>query len=61
MMLHEYYISSSVVPMIDYNRKLFIYMQQIDDRMEFQGMDYNWKNAQVIEFHFDLTPNENFC
>ena len=26
---------SSVVPMIDYNRKSFIYMQPINDRMEF--------------------------
>ena len=25
----------SVVPMIDYNRKSFIYMQPIDDPMEF--------------------------
>ena len=47
--------------MIDYNRKSFIYMQPINDRMAFQGIDYNWKNPQVKEFHFYLTPNANFC
>ena len=45
---------------IDYNRKSFIYMQPIDDRIEFQGNDYNRKNPQVKEFHFYLTPNSNF-
>ena len=36
-------------------------MQPIDDRIEFQGNDYNRKNPQVKEFHFYLTPNSNFC
>ena len=54
------YADSSVVPMIDYNQKSFIYMQPIDDQMEFQGIDYNRKNPQVKEFHFYLTPNANF-
>ena len=30
--------------MIGYNPKSFIYMQPIDDRMEFLGIDYNRKN-----------------
>ena len=29
--------------MIGYNRKSFIYMQPIDDQMEFLGIDYNRK------------------
>ena len=36
-------------------------MQPIDDRTEFQGIDYNRKNPQVKEFHFYLTPYANFC
>ena len=47
-----YSVTTSVVPMIDYNRKLFIYMQPIDDQMEFWGIDYNQKNPQATEFHF---------
>ena len=54
-------ISYSVVPMIDYNRKSFIYMQPIIDRMGILGTDYNRKNPQSKEFHFYLTPNANFC
>ena len=45
-------IASSVVPMIDYNRKSFIYMQPIIDRMGILGIDYNRKNPQAKEFHF---------
>ena len=51
---------ASVVPMIDYNRKSFIYMQPIIDRMGILGIDYNQKNPQAKEFHFYLTPNANF-
>ena len=58
---HMRSLISSVVLMINYNRKSFIYMQPINDRMEFQGIDYNRKNPQVKEFHFYLTPNANFC
>ena len=54
-------LNTSVFPTIDYNRKSFIYSQSIDDRMEFQGIDYNRKSPQVKEFHFYLTPNANFC
>ena len=53
--------NTKFVLMIDYNRKSFIYMQPIDDRMEFRGIDYNRKNPQAKEFHFYLTPNANFC
>ena len=67
--LHEMYqagviffiVFTSVVPMIDYSRESFIYMQPINGRMEFQGIDYNRKNPQVKGFHFYLTPNANFC
>ena len=34
---------ASVGTMIGYNRKSFIYMQPINDRMEFSGIDYNRK------------------
>ena len=38
-------------------------MQPIDDRMEFQGINYmyNRKNPQAKEFHFYLTQQANFC
>ena len=32
---YKFLVFSSVAPMIDYNQKLFIYMQPIDDWMEF--------------------------
>ena len=51
----------SVVPMIDYNRKSFIYMQLIDDRMEFWESIIIGKNPQANEFLFYLTPKTNFC
>ena len=42
---HLLYIKfiSSDGTMIGYNRNSFIYMQPIDDRMEFLGIDYNRK------------------
>ena len=54
---------SSVVQMIDYNRKSFIYMQPIDDHRSvgILGIDYNRKNPQAKEIHFYLTLNANFC
>ena len=54
-------VLASVVPMIIYNRKSFINMQPMDDRMEFQGIDYYRKNPQVKEFHVYLTQNASFC
>ena len=35
----------SVVLMIDYNRKSFVYKQPIDDRMGILGIDYDQKNS----------------
>ena len=34
--------NTSVVPMIDYTRKSFIYKQLLDDRMGILGINYNW-------------------
>ena len=45
---------SSVVPMIDYNRKSFIYLQLATDHRSvgILGIDYNRKNPQAKEFSF---------
>ena len=46
--------------MIGYNRKSFIYMQPINDRMEFLGIDYNRKFILAAEFLCNVTPDVNF-
>ena len=51
------YMINSVVPMINYNRKSFIYMQSVG----ILGIDYNRKNPQAKEIHFYLTLNAYFC
>ena len=60
MIPHTFKVAGSVDPMIDYNRKLFIYLQPIDDRMELWELIIIGKNLQAKEFHFYLTPNAKF-
>ena len=49
-------LKDSVVPMIDYNPKSFIYMQPI----LILGIDFNRKNPQAKEVHFYLTLNAKY-
>ena len=51
---------TGVVPMIDYNRKSLIYMQPIDDQMEFWESIIIGKILKQKYFYFYLTPNAFF-